>query len=207
MRGTRPWGRPMVKSARELLASASHEALRRASPAECVRMGYSPLARRYVLETTKATSRTPSISARAAETLRTRERYGLQSPEIATEARKQGALEYQSAEQRERVAKAAGTRLDKREMSVIEKLRAEGERIKSANPHRPSGRGFHVKPGDAERYSAIVRRKMAGEWIPDGDWHWAVDIAKAIDVFGEYSAVYQRVYRRGYFGAPPLYPP
>ena len=72
----------MAKTLSKLLASASYSAFRRASPVENVRMGYSSKARRYVLAASggKVTQRTPSISARAHETLRTRQVHGLASP-------------------------------------------------------------------------------------------------------------------------------
>ncbi len=115
----------MAKSRSKLLASASYDALRRASPAENVRMGHSPKARRYVLTSVqKITKATPSMSARQAETRRTQERYGIALPEIATEARKQGALDYVTTDQRERVAKAAQTREVNRRIDEKAKARA-----------------------------------------------------------------------------------
>jgi hypothetical protein len=43
------------------LASVSHEALRRATPVENARMGYSPKARRYVKRGVKVTKATASV--------------------------------------------------------------------------------------------------------------------------------------------------
>ena len=52
---------------------------------------------------------TVTISARQYETKKAYEEHGL-TPEQRTEARKHGAIQYVSADQRERVAKAAQTR-------------------------------------------------------------------------------------------------
>ena len=80
----------MAKKRYRWLSNVSYDALRRASPAENVRMGFTP-ARRYVSANgRKVIKSTRSISARQAETRRVRERYGMASPEIATEARKRG---------------------------------------------------------------------------------------------------------------------
>jgi hypothetical protein len=78
------------------LASVSHEALRRATPVENVRMGFGPKARRYVKAGAKVTKSTASVSARQAETKRVSKRYGFETPEAATQARKEGAIGYES---------------------------------------------------------------------------------------------------------------
>ena len=88
---------------------------RRATPAENVKLGFSRKARHYVPKSVKrVTKRTPSITARAHETLRTRQVHGLASPEQATQARREGGLSYSSQDQAERVAKAADRRLRKK---------------------------------------------------------------------------------------------
>ncbi len=68
----------------------------------------------------------PTISARQFETKRASELFGL-TPEKATEARRHGAISYASANQRERVAKAAITREENKVIAAIKKLRASGE--------------------------------------------------------------------------------
>src|SRR5579863_10458729 len=123
-------GKPRASS--KALAAVSLSNLRRASPAENVKMGFSPKARRYVKAGAKITKATASISARKAETKRTKARYGFASPEAATKARKAGALGYESRTQGERVAKAAGTRLAKR----IGRATRDGDRI----PYDPLGK-------------------------------------------------------------------
>ena len=166
----------MAKTHSRLLASASYDALRRVSPAENARMGYSPKARRYVLaRAQKVTKATPSISARQAETRRARERYGTASPEIATEARRQGALDYSSADQRERVAKAARTRI----VSRVNKAAARRQTLPTNSPDkRRHGRIITLRPGDAERYQDLKRRRLAGEQLPIGDWVWMMDVGQ-----------------------------
>jgi hypothetical protein len=160
------------------LATVSHEALRRASPAENVRMGFSPTARRYVKRSVKVTKATASISARQAETKRTSERYGFKTPEAATRARREGGLGYESRAQGERVAKAEQTRLFKR----IDAAANAREKI----PYDPLGkrnvkrqRWLALKPGDKERYRDLRARRLRGEWFDDiADFTWLMDMSK-----------------------------
>ena len=127
----------MAKRRSRWLSNASYDALRRATPAENVRMGFTPKARRYVsANARKVTKSTPSVSARHAETQRVRERYGMVSPEIATEARKRRALSYVSADQAERVEKAANTRERRRAERAVRKL--EGHDVELRSPDRLS---------------------------------------------------------------------
>ena len=85
----------------------SYSDFRRLTPDENEREGFSRKARRYVLKSVRRlTKRTPTISARQHETLRTQQEYGFAKPEIATHARQHGALAYKTAAQREAVAKA-----------------------------------------------------------------------------------------------------
>ena len=90
--------------------------------------------RHYVLATTKRVSKlTPTISARQYETKKARQKFGL-SPEQTTQARRQGAIRYVSADQRERVAKAAITREETKVVAEIKKLGTAGERVQSNSP-------------------------------------------------------------------------
>ena len=82
------------RSSSRRLSSVSHDALRRASPAEIVRMGFTPKARRYVKAGVKVTKSTATVSARQAETKRVRAVYGMASPEIATQGPRTGSLSY-----------------------------------------------------------------------------------------------------------------
>ena len=123
--GRRSGGKPRASS--KALAAVSLSDLRRASPAENVRMGFTPKARRYVKASAKVTKATASISARKAETKRTQARYGFKSPEAATKARKAGALSYESQAQAGRVRKAAGTRAAVKELG---RKAANGDKVK-----------------------------------------------------------------------------
>ena len=164
-----------------LLASASFSDFTRLTPEQNVKLGLSPKARHYVLKTAKRiTKATPTISARQFETKRARELYKL-TPKQATEARRQGAIRYTSAGQRERVAKAAITREENRVIAEIKKLRASGEIVPSNSPdQRRHGRFYSVTPDADRRYRDIRRRKLAGEFIPDGEWQWFIDYARRL---------------------------
>ena len=164
-----------------LLASAAHAEFRRLAPSENLKLGLSPKARHYVLASTKrVTKATPTISARQFETKRAGALFGL-TPEKATEARRHGAIDYVSADQRERVAKAAITREETKAVGEIKRLRASGERIPINSPDKERhGRSYAVTAGADRRYRELRRRKLAGEAIPDGEWHWFIDYASRI---------------------------
>jgi hypothetical protein len=130
------------------------------------------------LKNKRVTKTTPTISAHQYETKRTRERFGL-TPEEATEARRRGAISYVSADQRERVAKAARTREENRVVAEIKRMRATGRHVPSNSPDKGRHGRFHPATPDTERrYLEIRRRKLAGELIPDGEWHWFIDYAR-----------------------------
>jgi hypothetical protein len=161
-----------------LLESASFSEFTRLTPEQNVKLGLSPKARHYALKGTHITKATPTISARQLETKRARELFGL-TPEKATAARRHGAISYVSAEQRERVAKAAITREENKIIAEIKRLRTAGQHVPSNSPDKRRHGTLHPVSEYAERrYRALRRRKLAGEHIPDGDWQWLVDYAR-----------------------------
>jgi hypothetical protein len=109
-----------------LLSSASFADFVRLTPAQNVKLGLSPKARHYALRGAHIAKATPTISARQLETKRATELFGL-TPEKATQARRHGAISYTSADQRERVAKAAITREENKVIAEIKRLRTAGE--------------------------------------------------------------------------------
>jgi hypothetical protein len=151
----------------------------RLTPEQNIKLGLSPKARHYVLKDVKRVTRTtPTISARQYETKKARERFGL-TPEEATEARRNGAVSYVSADQRERVAKAAITREENRVVAEIKRMRAAGGHVSSNSSDKRRHGWFHPVTLDTERrYREIRRRKLLGELIPDGEWHWFIDYAR-----------------------------
>jgi hypothetical protein len=160
------------------LSKAPRSEFKRLTPKQNVKLGLSPKARHYVLKTTKRlTKATPTISARQYETKRAGELFGL-TPERATEARRQGAISYITADQRERVAKAARTRVVNR----VAKAASAREHVPNNSPNpRRHGRSFALRPGAAVRYRELKGRKLAGETLLDGDWHWMMDVASYFD--------------------------
>jgi hypothetical protein len=173
-------GRTAARTARRL-ETASFGEFRRLTPEQNVKLGLSPKARHYALKTAKRVTRaTPTISARQFETKRAAELFGL-TPGQATEARRHGAISYISADQRERVNKAAITREEKKVIAEIKKLRASGETVPSNSPdRRRHGRFYSVTPDAERRYRDIRRRKLTGEHIPDGEWQWFIDYARRL---------------------------
>jgi hypothetical protein len=164
-----------------LLSSASYTDFIRLTPEQNVKVGLSPRARHYALRgIRRVTKATPTISARQFETKRASELFGL-TPERATQARRHGAVSYVSADQRERVAKAAITREETKVIAEIKKLRASGRHVPSYSPDKRRHGTFHPVSEHAEgRYRAIRRRKLGGEHIPDGEWQWFIDYARSL---------------------------
>ena len=161
-----------------LVEAASFADFVRLTPEQNVEQGFSRKARRYALKNERVTEETLTISARQHETKRTQELFGL-TPEQATEARRQGAIPYVSADQRERVAKAAITREENRVVAEIKRMQAAGRHVPSNSPDKRRHGRFHpVTPDTERRYREIRRRKLAGELIPDGEWHWFIDYAR-----------------------------
>jgi hypothetical protein len=156
------------------LAALPLSDFRRATPAENVKMGFGPKARRYVKAGAKVTKSTASVSARQAEKRRTSERYGLETPEAATRARREGALGYESQTQSGRVAKAADTRLRKKaERSV-------GGTLSAPHPHRRRPTRFLLTNARLGNYERNRERKLRGEWIDGPEWFEMMDVANAL---------------------------
>jgi hypothetical protein len=163
-----------------LLSSASYSDFIRLTPKQNAKVGLSPKARHYALKGARITKSTPTISARQFETKRAAELFGL-TPERATQARRHGAVSYASADQRERVAKAAITREENKVVAAIKKMRASGQTVPSNSPDRRRHGTSHSVSEHAEgRYRAIRRRKLGGEHIPDGEWQWFIDYARRL---------------------------
>ena len=136
--------KPKSRASSKRLASVSHEALRRASPAENVKMGFTATARRYVRADAKVTKRTPSVSAGMYETKRVRKVYGVRTREQATREREANNLPYSSP-------RAAATARKSRDAAYLKRLHKAGEdhrRIVGESgrgknkPSRPRLKGF-----------------------------------------------------------------
>src|ERR1700722_1834662 len=138
-----------------LLSSASFADFVRLTPKQNAKLSLSPKARHYTLKGARITKSTPTISARQFETKRASELFGL-TPERATQARRHGAIPYVSADQRERVAKAAITREENKVIAAIKKLRASGENVPSNSPDkRRHGSSYPVSEYAERRYRAL----------------------------------------------------
>ena len=173
----------------------SYSDYRRLSPDENELQGHSRKARHYVLKGVKrVTKRTTSISARSHETLRTRQLYGLASPEIATKAREHGGLTYRSEQARVTAQKNKDAAYLKKLRRDIEDAARRHERIAEyAGPGEPKpatkqvgkGRrsypvrtGFRAKEWHAGYVEDLRERKLAGEELDNGDWHMMMDYAE-----------------------------
>jgi len=161
--------------AQRRLAKLSFLQFRRLSPEENIAAGKSPTARNYVPTSIKrVTKKTAAISARQYERKKARALHDM-TPAQATEARKQGGLDYVSADQRERVAKAARTRV----VSRVKRAVGRRETLPTNSPDkRRHGQKIALRRGDDERYQDLKRRRLAGEQLPIGDWVWMMDMGQ-----------------------------
>ena len=147
---------------------------RRATPAENIKLGFSRTARHYIPKSVeRVTKRTQSLTARAHETLRTRQVHGLASPEQATQARREGGLSYSSQDQAERVAKAADRRIREKARQSV------GEWLPYRHPKKGTSR-LHFTHERMETYERNRERKLRGEWLDDVEWFALMDAAKAL---------------------------
>ena len=146
-------------------------------------MGFSPKARRYVKAGAKVTKATASISARAAETKRTRERYGYATPEAAKIARREGALSYESQTQARRVEKAKQTGFLKRLFGAGQDRKRLFERGRNGEiklNKRGRKRGFIASPDRVAYVEDLRERKLAGEMLDRGEWFMLMNYAEAL---------------------------
>ena len=158
------------RPARPKLEKASTAGLRKLSPAENVKAGFSPKAERYVLKGARVTKRTATLSKRRYLEKQTAERGGLAKPlslEKAAEARRAGGLGYSSAESAEQAVKQRDTRYVRRSLKSVGRVR--------------DLKGRPYRPGHLDSYEELRRRKLAGENLSDTDWFSLMDVARAID--------------------------
>jgi hypothetical protein len=152
----------------------SYSDYRRLSPNENERLGFTRTARHYVLkDVERVTARTPSITARALETLRARQLHGVATPEQATMARREGGISYSSADQANRVEKAADRRLRKKVRESV------GEYLPTSNPRRKRTR-FNFTNERMKTFERNRERKLRGEWLDNGEWFEMMDTARAL---------------------------
>jgi hypothetical protein len=169
------------------LSSVSYTALRRATPAENVRLGFTPKARHYVKASVKrVTKNTPSLSARAYETKRSKALYGV-TPERATKERASNPLLYKSAQSRDAAEKTKRTYERKRETKLeqqsfdaqflkrIERDAVARLRISKAAGKRKGQASFIVNRITAVRALENRRKRLRGEHIPDGEYQQMMD--------------------------------
>jgi hypothetical protein len=177
----RPKWLPPIKSksrpSSKRLASVSHEALRRASPTENIKMGFTPTARRYVkANVQKVTKSTASVSAGMYEKKRVRKVYGVRTREQATREREANSLPYSSP-------RAAATARKSKDAAYLKRLHKAGEdhrRIvgesRRGRPHK-----FMATPERVSRTEKLRQHKLDGEFIEDqGEWFMMIRFAEQL---------------------------
>jgi hypothetical protein len=156
--------------------SPSYSDYRRLTPDENEREGFTRKARRYVLKSVqRLTNHTPTLSARAHETLRTRQEYGLAKPEIATEARKHGALTYKTATARETATKTRNRAFETTFLKKAERDAAHGKSIKKFAGKTRGKTSLKVSVDTATDARNNNNKRLNGDHIPDGEYQAMMD--------------------------------
>jgi hypothetical protein len=168
-----------AKKARRARAPAYSD-FRRLSPAENEREGFSRKARRYVLKSVrKLTKRTPTISARQHETLRTRQEYGYARPEIATEARKHGALSYKTGTTQETATKVSEKAYLKKLENGVAQAAQSGARIAEySGPGSKKKQTFKARRWHAGEVTGLRARKLSGEELTQSEFSMLMDYSE-----------------------------
>ncbi len=94
--------------------------------------------------------------------------------EAATQARREGAIGYESQDQAERVAKAADTRLRKQAQRNV------GETLSARHPYRRRSSRFVLTEARRRNYERSRERKLQGEWLEAPEWFEMMDVANAL---------------------------
>jgi hypothetical protein len=181
-----------ISAALRRVAAAPAEAFRKLTKSELQKLGYSEKSERYIEAGKRVSNNTTTISKRAF----TVKRFGA-GPEKLAEARNEGRIPYKSKRTQEAAEKQKRTRGQKRE----EKLRTQTQRPLTGREIERSSAGFEhklsnvtsinagpnatrpgsyrVPTGSKPRIVDDYRRKLAGEFIPDGRYQMMLDAARA----------------------------
>lgn len=150
------------------IESARASGLRRLSPAENVKVGYSAKAERFILRGAAVRKGAATVSKRQFLQRQTAERERFAKPislEMAARARREGGAGYSSAAAMEQASKQIEVRALKR-----------AERVEFVKDYK----GRKYKTGFSAEYAELRERKLNGEFIDQGDWCAMMDIAKTI---------------------------
>jgi|SRR5271166_848646 len=155
------------------LAQAAPSAFRKLHPNELEKLGYSRTSKRYALKGARITAKTPTISEKA---WRNKEAasYGL-TPKTLPQARAHGAVGYRTEAQRLGTAKARITRFGN---SLRDRLARDiGKKVEGYGGNS----SYRITRAMANQVPSWREHKLAGGYVPDGDWHNLVDVARHYD--------------------------
>jgi hypothetical protein len=162
------------KIARELERLAAAD-LRKLAPAELTSINESPKAERYIQKGKRVRKGVRTVSKRQYLKKQTAEREGVKpvSLEKAARQRREGEYRYSTAAREAQAKRQSFTKRAKAAERKGDRL----QRVESSNPRRKA-RTYKIKnPG---RYKELATRKLAGDYLDDGDWHLLVDIARGL---------------------------
>ncbi len=179
--------------AEKRIAGAKAADFRKLTKAELEKLGHSAKSSRYIEIGKRVAKNTKTISKR----LFTVKMTGA-SPEALARAHAEGELIYKSRETQKAAEKQRLTREKLRETRLVEKQfapltlkqidrksadfekRLTGiDRVKPG-PHAKRPRdNYRVSTNERARMPDLLRKKLAGEHLPDGDWHQLADMMRA----------------------------
>ncbi len=160
-------------SRKRLLETVSVSAVRRLSPAENVKAGYSAKAERYARKGARLGKSTATISKRQFLKRQTAEREGLAkavSLEKAAKARRVGEFRYANAASEAQAGKQRETNDMKRTLRRLPDVKSVSDL-----------KGNHYRVKNAERrFLDFVARKEAGETVPIHEFKAMMDVGSEI---------------------------
>jgi len=180
-------------AAEKRIAAAPASAFRKLTKAELEKLGFSPKSERLIESGRRIARGVKTISKRLFTFKNTDS-----TPEAIAEAHAEGRIPYKSQQTQEAARKQKVTREREREtrlagkslapltskqidgkVAEFEKQLTKVKRV-SPGPHATRPRGYYrVNASTRARMPDLLRKKLAGEWVPDGDWQQLADAMRA----------------------------
>jgi len=174
-------------AAQRRIAAAPAGAFRKLTKAELTKLGLLTKSARYIETGKRVTRTTTTISRRAF----VKKSEGASFEELSRQ-RSEGERPYRSKKSQAQAEKQRETRFQKggqnskRAQAETRRVERQAQKLDTVSPPSSVIRadGSTVQPYRVSRYmrdafSDLRRRKLAGEFLADGDWHIMADMARA----------------------------
>lgn len=174
------------------IAKAAPATLRKLTKSELEKLGYSPKSERYIEIGKRIWKNAVTISKRAFTT----KVFGA-PPEALAAARAEGRIPYrskatQAAAEKQKITRAKKPLAPATVDAVVKKARkasTSGVRVTiPEDVHAKRGRkglrprSYNISDAQAAKMPDLIRRKMEGAFLDDGEWHQMVDFARAANL-------------------------